>query len=69
LILRLLDIDNGSYLLKVIETGNLDEIHGAEEQLTKNDFEYREKKGKKWIFMLIGSILIGLFGWWIVPKF
>lgn len=68
LILRLLDIDNGAYLQKVIETGNLDEIHGAEEQLTKSDFEYREKKGRKWIFMLAGIILFGLFGWWVVPK-
>ncbi len=41
----------------------------AEKELFKNDLKYRERKGRKWITMLIGIFVFGLIGWIVLPLF
>ena len=39
----------------------------AEERIIRYDEIYREKKGRKWITMLIGIFVVGILGWFAMP--
>jgi patatin-like phospholipase/acyl hydrolase len=37
--------------------------------LFDKNLKYREKRGMKWITMMVGTFLFGILGWFIVPLF
>jgi hypothetical protein len=43
-----------------IEVGSADIVKDLEEKILAKELRYREKKGRKWITMLVG-LLIGVF--------
>ena len=50
-----------------IQFGGYKQLKHAENKLFRWDMKYREKKGRKWITMLIGMVTLGLTGWFVVP--
>lgn len=54
-------------LKEKIEQGDYRSLKQAEEKLLKWDLKYSERKGRKWLTMLAGVILLGIAGWFIMP--
>lgn len=52
---------------KDLQSGDYKSLKYAEEKLFKWDLKYREKKGRKWITMLIGVLAVGITGWFVIP--
>jgi hypothetical protein len=54
-------------LKETLAHGDYKSLKHAEEKLLKWDTEYRERKGRKWITMIIGTILFAIIGWIVMP--
>jgi hypothetical protein len=52
-----------------LQSGDYKTLKHAEEKLFKWDLKYRERKGRKWITMLIGMLALGITGWFVIPLF
>ena len=52
---------------KVVEEGDYNQIKDIEAKIRRDDEIYREKKGRKFIWMLVGFFLFGIAGWFIMP--
>ncbi len=50
-----------------LESNDAEQLARAEKLLFQNDLKYREKKGRKYITMLIGMFVRGLAGWFCLP--
>eukprot|EP00347_Sterkiella_histriomuscorum_P015022 403358603 len=64
---KLIEIDHGLELKRRIDHGNLDDLDEVEEELDQQDRKYHEKRGIKWIYALIGFVLWGIVGYFLVP--
>eukprot|EP00347_Sterkiella_histriomuscorum_P004105 403361733 len=63
-------LDGDSELLKnQIQEGTLSVVQNAEDKIFNEELKYMEKKGRKWIVMLIGGIIMAFLGWVLMPKF
>jgi hypothetical protein len=40
----------------------------AEEKILDEEVKYRERKGRKWITMLIGAVVLGVLGYFLMPS-
>jgi len=65
---KLKDMDHGEFLKKQIEKGSFDDLEEAEDEVNRQENEYHENKGKKWIFMIVGFFLIGIAGFFLTPS-
>lgn len=65
---KLTHLNNGVELKKQIENGNMDELDMAEEEINRQDAIYHENVGKKWIFLIVGFIVVGVLGFFAMPK-
>lgn len=54
-------------LKDTLQHGNYKELKTAEQRLLRWDKKYRERKGRKWITMLVGFIAGGILGWLVMP--
>lgn len=52
-----------------LESDDADKLALAEKEMFKKDLKYRERKGRKYITMLIGIFVVGLTAWFILPLF
>lgn len=60
--------DKESELLKnQIEDGSLSVVQDAEDKIFNEEMKYNEKKGRKWIVMLVGGVIGFIVGWLLVP--
>jgi hypothetical protein len=64
---KLINVEEGEVLKHQIEDGNASMVRDAEDKLIEMELEYREKKGRKWIVMLIGTILFTILGYYAMP--
>jgi len=56
-----------SEIKRELESDDVRQLQVAERQLFNKDLEYRERKGRKYITMLIGIFVLGLGGWLVLP--
>ena len=50
-----------------IETGNLSTVELAEDKIFNEEMKYMEKKGRKWIVMILGGVIFAMLGWVAMP--
>ena len=50
-----------------LESDDVKQLQVAERELFNKDLEYRERKGRKYITMLIGIFVLGIVGWLVIP--
>lgn len=54
-------------LRKTIDEGNISTVIEVEEKLFESELKYREKKGRKWISLIVGAIIGGGVGFILMP--
>lgn len=65
---RLKVLNNGIELKKQIESGDTEQLDLAEEEVHRLDAIYHENLGKKWIFLIVGFVVVGILGFFAMPK-
>jgi hypothetical protein len=56
-------------LVEDLMRGDMKDLKEAEQILFDKNLKYREKRGMKWITMIVGTVLFGILGWLIMPLF
>jgi hypothetical protein len=56
-----------SEIKRELESDDVRQLQAAERVVFKKDLDYREKKGRKWIWMLVGIFVFCLLGWIGLP--
>lgn len=64
---RINKIKNGAELKRKIESGNQEELDDVEEEINKQEAEYKENLGKKWIIALVLLIIGAILGYFAMP--
>lgn len=59
--------DKINEIKRELESGNAEDLAKAERDLFRNDLKYRERKGRKWIAMLIGIFAFAIIAWFVLP--
>jgi uncharacterized membrane protein YraQ (UPF0718 family) len=55
-------------LKQQIQEGTMSIVVDAEEKILDEEVKYRERKGRKWITMLIGAVVLGVLGYFLMPS-
>jgi len=42
-------------------------VHEAEDKLFEEEVKYRERKGRKWITLILGAVIFGVVGYFLMP--
>ncbi|CDW84799.1 patatin [Stylonychia lemnae] len=59
--------DDQKELLGEIQTGSLSTVEDAEDKIFNEEMKYMEKKGRKWIVMIVGGFVFAVLGWVLMP--
>ena len=51
-----------------IEEGTISNVNDAEEKIIDEELKYRERKGRKWITLILGAAIGGVIGYFLMPK-
>lgn len=51
-----------------IEEGSISNINEAEDKIIDEELKYRERKGRKWITLILGAAIGGVAGYFLMPK-
>lgn len=54
-------------IINELKSEDYDTLQQIHEKMQKKELKYREKKGRKWVVMLLGMILLGILGWIMIP--
>ncbi|CDW88051.1 patatin [Stylonychia lemnae] len=66
--IKIKDIKNGEALKKQISEGDLDQIQSAREEIRDHEAQYLERKGFKYLFLVLGFFFFGGIGYILMPK-